>query len=174
MSRNVRPRINVPRTQMENVCDALCLFTLIGLGALTTLYWRALPEEVPTHFGLSGEADDWGPKSTIFIFPAIVTLTLLLTFAVQFIPQHLWNYPVKITQANAERQYALARRLLALIRVELCIMFVVLYWQILESAIGRHHVLGFQLAVWLSLSVMLGTIVFGVTKAHVYARQDDP
>lgn len=38
------------------------------------LIYGDLPEQVPTHFNVKGEADAWSHKSTLWILPAIMTI----------------------------------------------------------------------------------------------------
>lgn len=46
----------------------MLLPVLVGL-----ILWNKLPERVPTHFGLSGESDDWSSKAfAVFGLPAII------------------------------------------------------------------------------------------------------
>ena len=40
--------------------------------------YAALPERIPTHFGLSGEVDGWGAKTQMWLFPIMGTLVYLL------------------------------------------------------------------------------------------------
>ena len=39
-----------------------------------------LPESIPTHFGVDGKADTYGPKSSIFLAPAILGVVSLFVF----------------------------------------------------------------------------------------------
>ena len=55
---------------------------------------------------------------------------------------HIQNYPWKITEENAKRQYALSRRLLAGLRALLMVMFALIVWGQIESALGRATGLG--------------------------------
>lgn len=47
--------------------------------AFSMYIWDELPDQVPTHFNMQGEADDWGPKwVNAIMFPAIGLGTYLL------------------------------------------------------------------------------------------------
>ena len=72
--------------------------------------WDELPDEVPTHFNLKGEADDWGPKwVNAIMFPTIGFGTyLLLVFLPLIDPKKriestcfsllfCYNIPIQIT-----------------------------------------------------------------------------
>lgn len=46
---------------------------------VSAYYWNQLPDIVPTHFNINGEADDWGPKWIIAIMiPGIGVFTYLM------------------------------------------------------------------------------------------------
>lgn len=49
------------------------LFILSGILAVTSLiiaiyFWDKLPDVIPTHFGISGQPDDWNQKSLFYVF----------------------------------------------------------------------------------------------------------
>ena len=35
----------------------------------TAIMWTQLPENIPTHWNMDGEIDDWGPKYLAFVLP---------------------------------------------------------------------------------------------------------
>jgi uncharacterized membrane protein len=46
---------------------------------LYTIYGK-LPETIPTHFGLDGNADDWGPKKELWLLTAILSVVSVLSY----------------------------------------------------------------------------------------------
>ena len=63
-----------------NVIDALTVVVLIlGWWIALSVYPR-LPERVPVHFGLTGEADRWGGRWTIFLIPMVSTMIFALDY----------------------------------------------------------------------------------------------
>jgi uncharacterized membrane protein len=42
--------------------------------------YPSLPNTIPTHFNLEGAADAWGDKETIYLLPAIMGFTSLITY----------------------------------------------------------------------------------------------
>jgi len=57
--------------------EVLSLLALIGTGALVQLNWSTLPEEVPYHFGITGQPDRYGRRRTIFILPAVALVMFI-------------------------------------------------------------------------------------------------
>ncbi|MBK8494102.1 MAG: SdpI family protein [Chitinophagaceae bacterium] len=44
------------------------------------IIWNDLPQTIPTHFGISGDPDQYGAKNEIFIAPAILSVTGILMY----------------------------------------------------------------------------------------------
>lgn len=67
---------------MENKkINLLMALVLIGLPFLYASYlYPSLPNTIPTHFNLSGEADGWGGKGSIFLGPSIMGATSLFVY----------------------------------------------------------------------------------------------
>jgi uncharacterized membrane protein len=70
--------------------------------------YSTLPDTIPTHFNTQGVADDWGSKTTIFIFPAIAfPIYILLSVITACIslakdPKSLINLPDRTKAAISE------------------------------------------------------------------------
>jgi uncharacterized membrane protein len=149
------PRIKVPRSVAELIFEAVALAGLLaGLG-LVVFYWPRLPERVPTHFNLAGEADAWGARVNVLILPGVTLGLYTLLTLISFFP-HIWNFPVRITKENAARQYRLGRLMVACLKAELVWVMAILSWQTMDAAVSggaRLHPA--------TLPVMLGVV--GVT-----------
>ncbi len=139
--RSNRPVLDLPLTPLQVSLEILSAIGLLSLVLVVALAVPGLPERVPTHFGASGVADGWGPKSTVWILPAVGTfLYVMLTVFLRY-PQ-IYNYPVPITPENAERQYQAARTLLSATKAEILGLFVYLGWGTVAVASGRAQGLG--------------------------------
>jgi uncharacterized membrane protein len=66
--------------------------------ALIALFWNNIPATVPVHYNLAGEANGYGSKSTIMLFPASMLFINLLIYFLPYIypkkhsPEHLPAY----------------------------------------------------------------------------------
>ena len=63
----------------EIILWAIMLVPLLYIGYV----WRSLPDTIPIHFDIHGEANGWGSKWTIFLLPAISLGTYLLLLFVR-------------------------------------------------------------------------------------------
>lgn len=159
---SARPRLTIPRSIVEIVCEAASVAGVL-LGLLTATYaWPQLPDSIPTHFNFAGDADGWGGKGGLFILPAVAGGLYALLTALSFVP-HIWNYPVRITEENAERQYKLGRTFVAVLKVELVWTFVAIEWALVAGARAGRMPGG-------SLMVVAPMVLLGVTITVYFVR----
>ena len=115
-------------------------------------FWGVLPDRIPIHFGLGGQPDTWGDKVTIWIVPAVAAIIFVVLTAVSRYP-HTFNYPVRITQENARRQYLLARSLLVWLKAEICWLFAFIVRQQILVALGNAQTLSVELVFGLTFLI---------------------
>ena len=133
MRNRSRPVLQLPRTPLETLLEALTVLGLIAVIAMTVWGYFALPAIIPTHYGLSGAPNAYGGKASLLILPMLsVCLAVLLTFVSR--SPHRYNYPWPITVENAPRQYYLARLLLRALTLEMVWMFCGLQWLLIQAA----------------------------------------
>jgi len=166
----IRPRIRVPRTRAEVILIALAMIGSLALLVISIYWWPQLPAIIPTHFGFDGTPNAFGSKNTLWLLPAIQLFIVLFTLVLSRYPW-AFNYPVRITQENAVRQYRRGRLLLAGVGAAVAWLFVFIQWQTIEVALGHTTTLGgvFSTAfvvVTLALFplIMLTIIVLWVTR----------
>ena len=114
----------------------LLIHALSILGA-----WNFLPSSIPIHFNFAGEANSWGNRNDLLLLFGLSLLFYAgLTWNGRY--PHKFNYPWQITESNAERQYALARNFLKLIKCEVVWLFAVISLQIIGISTGYFSGLG--------------------------------
>lgn len=63
-----------------------------------------LPDEIPTHFTMSGEIDGYGSPGTLLILPIIMLICNGMTSLIMHVmPPTMWNTPSKLKPQNAVR-----------------------------------------------------------------------
>ena len=139
----------------------------ISLGALALMFWvtcRALfgsarvTGQIPTHFDLAGQPDDWGKSSLLPLLPAVaVALYLGMTLVARF--PSAFNYPVRVTVEKRPRLEVLALEMIAWIKMEMVCLFAGIQWSTLEVARqGRGGLSPALLPV--SLVALFGTVAW--------------
>ncbi len=144
--------INLKKSVLERICDTLALTGLALFIILIAGYWSKLPDTIPIHFNLSGEADGWGSKATILVLP-VIALFIYVTMTLAIQSSKNINYPVRITPENAERQYRLARHLIAVMKAAVVWGLLGLTWLILRTALSE----GAELGSWPAF-VLVGSV----------------
>ncbi|GMA29356.1 DUF1648 domain-containing protein [Arenivirga flava] len=82
-----------------------------------------LPEEIPTHFGFTGEADAWGSKWSLL---GMLALWAVMQIGMDALSRHprLINFPGPLTSANAQRLYRVGEQMLVWLSASLAIVFL--------------------------------------------------
>lgn len=161
--RDKQPIVAVPLTPIDIALILLGVVAVVLAFVAPAWNWSALPREIPTHFTFSGEPDAWGNRGMLWMLPAITAVSFAsLAFLARF--PHIFNYLWKITEENAPRQYALARRLLFAMAAEVAWLFLYITWRMIRTAFGEVHGLGWAFLT-IVLVVMAGTITVYLVNA---------
>lgn len=161
MASEQRPKINLEWEQADWLLEGLALASLLMLVLLPAAYYSDLPEIIPQHFNARGEADGFGHKSMLWFMPALgAGLYGLLTVLNRW--PHIFNYPVRITEENAEQQYRLATRLIRILKVAVLLLFAFITWGIIKGASAEKPNLdaGFMWVITGSLAGITGWYMF--------------
>ncbi|PZR22491.1 MAG: hypothetical protein DI539_05335 [Flavobacterium psychrophilum] len=119
-----RPQIKIKPTQTDIILEVIGYVGLAALWIFVSVMYYKLPDIVPVHFNLAGEADGFGSKKISFLLPILASFQFLVLSVVQEYPEQ-FNYPVTITAENAEKQYTNAVRMMRAIRVVLVTVFLI-------------------------------------------------
>lgn len=118
------------------------LLEAIGLIALAVLMWityqaltgpERLPDRIPTHFDMAGNANGWGSPAMLLLLP-VVALGLYLTFVVVSRFPSAFHYPVRVAPANLPRIQDLTIDMLTWLKSELACLFAALQWWMIQAA----------------------------------------
>lgn len=127
--------------------DSLAIVVLIICWWIAFSVYPRLPERIPIHFGITGEADGWGARWMIFLMPLIGTLILSLN-----------NWVFKYGSLGSDRPIPPDMKApVHLLLLELIVMFTYITWRMSEVAFGRARGLG----VWflpVTLLVIFATV----------------
>ncbi|HZK48649.1 MAG TPA: DUF1648 domain-containing protein [Thermoleophilia bacterium] len=158
-----RPRVPTERGGMWKVIEALALTGTIATVVIAGAAWTSLPARIPTHFGGDGTPDGWGGRWALLVMPVVgVVMYAGLTILERY--PHIYNYPVRITEENAGRQYRLAVDLITLLKLEMVWMFATLTWGTVRVARGDADGLG-TFSVLFYLAALFGTITVYMVRA---------
>jgi len=151
-----RPKIKIQKTNLDKWLEIIAIACLIILFLYPAINYSSLPEKIPSHFGGNGLPDDYAKKASLWILPIIGLFLYLFLSWIQTIP-HLFNYSVKITEENAERQYKISIRLVLIIKVICLSAFAYITWSSVRIALEKADGMGVAFLPIL-LILIFGTI----------------
>jgi uncharacterized membrane protein len=166
LARGDRPRPRLDRTTLERDGEVLCGLLVAGCFAVAARYWPTLPARVPMHFDAAGGVDGWGPRGSVWVVPVVAAVLYGVLTLLGRIP-HVYNYPWPITAENAERQYRLARRCLAAVKLVMMVSFLGITLAICRAAVGKAGMPPWLLPGLLAaLAVVIVTYVVAASRAR--------
>jgi uncharacterized membrane protein len=147
----------LPSSPIENVLDALGAVLVLATILIPVFTYGSLPDRIPTHFGISGVPNGWGGRQLVFLFPAISVVVFAgLTAAIRF-PRFI-NFPFRITQENAVRQFRLIRLFLAVLKTLTAALFMWIEFMTVQVATGKTAGLGAGF-LFVFLALIFGTTI---------------
>ncbi len=160
-----RPRIKIPLQISDFAVEAVCGTFLILIILLPIMYWNELPSRIPSHFNFNGSPNRFGSKNSLIALP-ILAFVLNLGLTILSRAPHLYNYPVKITEANAENMYRVGSRSMRWLKTALTMFLCYLTYGSINTAMGNATGLNrYVLILYLSsLAIIIGVVIFSGIK----------
>lgn len=151
-----KPIVNPPLSSTEIITEVIALIGLVLPIIYIASIWTTIPAIVPTHFGISGQANAWGGKESLLVLVGIsFFIYIVLTVSIRF-PQAN-NFPWPITEQNIEVQYKLVRLMLQMLKAEVIWIFAYINWISIQGAFDKGMDLGNSFLIVVLLSVF-GTV----------------
>ena len=158
-----RPKIKLELTTADKAFEIIGWVLVISVWGFTVKNYADLPDTIPTHYNIAGEADGFSGKATILTLPLLATALFIgLTFLNKF--PHIFNYPTNITQHNALRQYTNATRMIRYLKLVIVVIFGLIAFKTIQNGNGEANGLG----VWflpLTLGLIFIPLIYFVIKS---------
>ncbi len=135
--------------------ELIALAAIVATCAMTVWFWNALPQVIPVHFNLVGQADGWGSKTWLALMPALGIFAYALMTAVTRFPS-LSAKPYRTDEQNA-RHYDMAKSLMPWLKAEMGLIYAFVQWSMINTALGA--VSGLNPWIMLALVVVLLTTI---------------
>ena len=162
MNSDKRPKLKISLSWKEKVLILISTLSIITMWLYLYIMWDNLPDIVPTHFGFSGVPDNFGNKNSLFIIPIMASILHLTLALLSKIP-HSFNYPVNVTDKNAEALYKIGKQTMLLLDMEISLLFAILLCKSIQTAIGNESGLGIVI-VPIFMVIILGTVIYETIK----------
>ena len=114
--------------------------------------FESLPDIIPIHYNAQGTPDNFGNKWMILALPIVSTILFIGLTILNYFPE-TFNYPVKINEENALKQYRYATRLIRYLKLVIVIIFGLVLYQTTRFSKTNNEGLG----IWF-LPLVLGLI----------------
>ena len=137
-----RPKIKLTLSPFDKKLELASKLLFVVMWVLTFYIFFKSPTTIPTHFNVSGQADDFGNKLTLLILPILATVIYFGLTQLNKYP-HIFNYMTKITADNAQKQYTIATRLLRFLKLAILLIFSLIILFTYLTTIGVTNGLGF-------------------------------
>ncbi len=149
-----KPKLEIELTPLDKALELATLLAIVAIFIQIILHYGELPDRIPHHFNAAGEPDAWGSKLLILAIP-VIAVGLYYLLRLLYRHRHWSNYPVKITEENAEQQYTLAIRLMRAVNliVQLLLLFVLIW--IIRVGLGKSAAPANYLVLVLTISLVV-------------------
>lgn len=160
----------IPQQPIDKLLITCTILVLFAFVATCTYYYTLLPDEIPTHYNFAGEPDAYGEKSSIFLLPAIAVIIAIPMLILSRKP-HLFNFPVTITQENAQAQYTKASRLMIGLALVTTFTMFIIEIQTIRTALGKTDGLGESFVYIFFILMFIPTIFYLISMKKSTKKQ---
>lgn len=164
MNDEKRPDLNIQLTWKDKSIMIISTIPIIFILVYLKMVWSNIPEIIPTHFGFSGVPDAFGSKNGLFIIVIIAVSLNILLSVLSKVPKY-YNYPVSITEKNAEPLYKIGRQSMLLIDLEISFFLSALAWQNVQAAMGKMMGIN-SVFLFVFLVVIFLTVIVEIVKMN--------
>lgn len=146
----------------------LPILVTAGLMGYTILHYDALPDQIPTHWGVNGEPDAFTPKTPI---SAVSSSVIMLTLQAMFLFTHVGTKMSGVKLSASGKQASRVRQLMLrkytswfmfLVNLLITILFTYLQLSIIHPALSAHK--GMIAAPMIILIAILAGAIFYAVK----------
>ncbi len=111
----------LPYTWFQRIALILSITMVLWMFLYLIFHWQSLPDRIPTHFGISGEADAWGGKNFLWFMPFFSGAMFLLMAVVTHFPA-CWNVSASVNDRNRNFVYRQTKNMLCALNFSITLM----------------------------------------------------
>ena len=151
-------------TSIDLILEVICLAGLIKVILMLVEEYPILPDTIPIHYTISGEANSFADRWTILILPLISFVLYSVITILSLRPEKL-KYSVPITADNQERQFANMAKLLRFIKLFVVGLTVFLTSKTVTNALQTNPKLS-PVFLPITIVILIAIIAFFVYRSH--------
>jgi uncharacterized membrane protein len=153
VNKSDRPVLKPEMAAADWLLEAAALLGLMILAGYVIYYFPRLPGTIPSHFNGAGQPDGFSAKASFWMLPGVAVFIYILLSLIVLVP-HQFNYSIKITPANALKQYSMAIRLIRYLKAAVIWLFFYITYATVRVVEGKDSGMG----LWF-LPITLGGIL---------------
>jgi uncharacterized membrane protein len=165
-----RPKLKIKLTWVDYTVEIFSFLVVLLTCILFAILWIKAPQIVPIHYNMTGVADSYGSKSSLIsLFVTSIIIYIGMTVLNRY--PHIFNFPVLVTSSNAYSLYKIAKRMLSVVKLLVCIMFLYLIYYELKvvlnpsmSAQGSNS--EFIIVMGVSIFCLFFSMIFSIVKMY--------
>jgi hypothetical protein len=132
-----RPKIKQQLTQLDKVVEIIALAVLLINLGLIAYNWQSLPDTMPGLLTPNGsDSNEWGKTTMVAIVSGVPLVVYIGATLLSRFPQFM-NYPVRITEENAAREYRNAASMARYVKAEVMIIMLFMEWTAIQMGLGN-------------------------------------
>ena len=147
-----RPKINVEKNFVDVCLEFMGLSVIALLWIIVFIKYDSMPQEIPMHYDIVGNVDRYGSRLDLFWIAGWATFMYVVIWFLAKFP-HIFNYPIKITENNAESQYRLSLRLVRFLNLWVALIM----FSITLLIVTGHN--SYKAVSYITLSSVVGFVV---------------
>lgn len=167
-----RPRVKIHLTSIDLTCEILGWILVLGMWLLTLNKYGTLPDRIPIHYNILGEADGFGKKSAIITLPLISTILFIVLTILNKFP-HIFNYPTTITEKDALKQYTNATRMLRCFKLVIVFTFGLISFKTIQISEDNSAKLGIWMLPLILCLIIIPMIYFTIKSNRIKKSTED-
>lgn len=117
--------MNIRNTLADIIIEYLCRILLVGTVMGLIIFWKFIPDQIPTHYNGAGVIDGWGGKGMVWL---TVVLSWFLYLGIGFVENHpeVWNTGVNVTKKTSEKVYRILKYLIGMSKLIMTAVFTLM------------------------------------------------
>lgn len=155
-----RPKIKVEKNSFDYIIE-YSSFAIVILSVIYTIFhFKNLPDLIPMHFNFSGEVNRYDNKNSIIALHFFEIITVYGIYYLNRFPQ-VFNYPQKITEENAAKNYKAATRMMRYMNFFIALLFGTISIEIINISLAKSTLLN-PISNYLFILALTGVLVVPV------------
>jgi uncharacterized membrane protein len=110
-------------TVVDRILEMVSLVLAVFLITLSVVFYFYLPEQVPVHFNVVGEADGWGSKRIALIL-SVFGIVVMAICSIAAYNYKMVNLPFRLNPENLSQQVTLIGRMMRILSVLCGLLFI--------------------------------------------------